>query len=194
MTSGWVSCAQRGNEPESQSHLGPGTSSPRVASHCHFPALATPHSPSRAMIPDESEFHRPPWRPLTLLTQFASPPFRSSCLCCHFVSLFIFSSDFGGFYSVGHWQCLNGIGLGSEKIIVRAWPQAPEGQSASVSHLALPLRARGQPGPGGPLHGPASTAPASARERSDHRFHRVLLSNAETETRRNEGSSPQITH
>lgn len=26
------------------------------------------------MIPDESEFHRPPWRPLTLLTQFASPP------------------------------------------------------------------------------------------------------------------------
>lgn len=137
---------QRGNEPESQSHLCSGGILSQAGFTLPLPrALATPQSPSR--IHNESEFHCPPWCPLTLLTQFdpLPPLLGSSCLCCHFVSLFIFSSDFGSFYSAGHWQCLNGIGLGSEKIIVRSWPRAPDGQSASVSHPALPLRVRGKP-------------------------------------------------
>lgn len=57
----------------------------------------------------------------------------------------IFSSNFRSFYSAGHWQGIHGIRLGSEKNIVQAWLRSLRGQSASVSHLALPLHPPGQP-------------------------------------------------
>lgn len=111
--------------------------------------------------------------------------FQSSCLCCHFISLFIFSPDFRSFYSAGHWQHVNHTGLGSEKIIVQAWPRALRGQSASVNHLMLSLH------PPGGTHRPACTVSTDIRNRSDFRFHLVQLSSGETETWRDEGSSPR---
>lgn len=110
-----------------------------------------------------------PIAPPALLTQFAPIPPLSGLpvYVCRLVSLFIFSSDFGSFYSAGHWQRLNGIGLGSEKIIVCAWPRAPDGQSASVSPRRVAPSCMASPRPAAFSTGPHGHSQC-VRERWPH--------------------------
>lgn len=155
-------------------------SHPRLQAHWHLRSLLQPHPRGR-------EYMRLfPTPPLVCGLNSSPTTFRSSCLCCHLVSLFIFSPDFGSFYSAGLWQGINSIILGSEKIIVQAWPQAFRGQSASVGHLTPPLHPPGQPRGAGVPHRLARSVATNMRKRHDLRFHlaQPTLSSGETETQR----------
>lgn len=73
-----------------------------------------------------------------LLTRVCALFFLSFCLCCHLVSLFIFSHDFGSSYSVGYWQGVKGITLSSERIIVQLWsPSSPDRELVWVASCCL---------------------------------------------------------
>ena len=196
---GWVggsSVWQRGNEPEKGvtpllhglPPL-PGGITPPFTS-----TLAPPEPPAAPSSRKRMHETLPHTAPPVCWLNSSPTTFRSSCLCCHLVSLFIFSPDFGSFYSAGLWQGINSIILGSEKIIVQAWPQALRGQSASVGHLMPPLHPPGQSRGAGVPHRPAGSMAMNMRKRQDLRFHlaQPSLSNGETEIQRTEPWVPSL--
>ena len=153
-------------------------------------ARVTPQPPSRATITDESKFIFLPTAPPTptLLTQFDPPPPLLGLPVyvvplSHYLFLALISE---AFILLGIGSVSTASAWALKRSLCGAWPRAPGGQSASVRHLELPLCARAaSPRPGGLLHGLASTATVSMRDRGDLRFQPVQLSDGETETQRN---------